>query len=336
MYIQRIHIENCWYNPLFTQEGVFINKINKDLLILNPETLNFLKELKIDSSYFKVQDKYLFSKHNNKTELINLNNFEIIKEVDNLNILPSCIEKNTVFSNFMDKVIKYDFKNNNIEFSLQSKAGKFIIKFNNIVCFDEHNLGNLNNNTVIGFNCDNGNTLWRTNIEEIGSFQENGVNYKGEIKKLIGVYNNLLILSLNTKIIALSISHGNLIWENDIVRYPFLYNDKLYVLSDYLIEIDALNGKLIKKEEVTDLTKNKISVEPNRFTVTDEYIYFVQTDPPLVGVLEIKSLKLLWFHSLPRSDYAHQYFLVDAPVVYGNFLTVLDSNNTLHIFEKEN
>lgn len=176
----------------------------------------------------------------------------------------------------------------------------------------------------------------------------------GEIRKIIGVSGGNLWVSLNKDIETKTHTLLYLNIQTGVVQkhfeHDYHFSDFGVILSEsqqtivslkggvgsqrtWFYEYDALIGSPLRDLEVPSLKEKKLGVKS--FTVYKDLIYFTATDDTqivanTVGVLDYKTLELLWYEKVHPGN-----LILDPPQVTDDKIYVLGAEGTLHIFEKE-
>jgi outer membrane protein assembly factor BamB len=192
-----------------------------------------------------------------------------------------------------------------------------------------------------------GSLNWRLNLSS-----------NGEIRELLGIVNNLLWVTCYLKesvtkdyhtLIALDVKTGEIIFSrNDMDHFHssacVLNESENTIISlsaildqTFLMELDALNGEIKRDEQLTDLEqKGFVLGLANSFTLFNNQLYIVVADVKTIfgksiAILNLKDLKVVWSSKITEGKVS----LAQDPQVTDTHLYVLDTYNTLHIFEKE-
>lgn len=180
---------------------------------------------------------------------------------------------------------------------------------------------------------------------------ETPLNRNGEIFKILGVRENELIVCWKRGmdyygLLGIDIQTGKIVWnmdDNSLLNGLNLYfteNQKSIFSTkgddknSYFIEIDLENKELQRYGEIPDLCKAKLVIHSSQykdgliyFTASTRHVFF----PDVIGVFDYKTLKVLWQHRFTFDRLTHlKNFEVSDDTLY-----VLDSGDTLHIFERE-
>lgn len=227
----------------------------------------------------------------------------------------------------------------------------------------------IDKNQIILKNLENPNPLWQFSLSSLGKFKNLYTNEEEtiEVRQFIGVYNNILWLFLNkTGFIGLDITTGNLkhhiskndvlIGETAVTSYTENENGRMsFFRSQYYL--DEQKGKIIglavdilfemdlnrdtpfvtqyglqKQYQKYGINEQNIA---NDFVLKDNLLYFYAFNQLKFGILNIKTKEIIYISEpiIPENNKVTQ--LKDLQVS-DNKIYILDSDNTLHIFEEEN
>lgn len=180
---------------------------------------------------------------------------------------------------------------------------------------------------------------------------ETPINRSGEIFKILGVRDNELVVCWKRGwklfgLLGIDIQTGVIVWNIDnnqlLNGHSLYFTDNQQSLfsaqgtnhNSYFIEIDLLSKQAIRLGEIEDLCKAQVEISRSQYK--DGLIYFTASThhdifPDIIGVLDYKTLKILWQHRFDFDRLTHlKNFEVSEDKLY-----VLDSKDTLHIFERE-
>ena len=136
-------------------------------------------------------------------------------------------------------------------------------------------------------------------------------------------------------IIALSNKDGRVLWENP-GWLLHIYDNTIYMIfnpdQNTLIvkKTDAVSGNVINYNLSEILKQNQLLGETMQYTVVDDLIYFSFFYKKIVIIINLQTLQLQWLHQIQTNA-----SWINEPRVDYNMLYILDSDNTLYIFEKE-
>ena len=213
-----------------------------------------------------------------------------------------------------------------------------------------------NKNTIQGIEIYTGQFLWEFPLSSLGKWKNSWDEERDfEVYKLIGIYNNILWAFIEIGgFIGLDIKTGELKYR--ISEYHMGKESKLFFRSDYYL--DNERGKIFGlahifieinlnqappfvtqyglQEEFEKYNIKKANDTAEDFVVQDNLLYFYLAEQLRFGILDINTKEIIYV-SEPiavgeRDDCFTQ--LKDLKVSE-NKVYILDSNNTLHIFERE-
>ncbi|POR16164.1 hypothetical protein BWK58_15310 [Flavobacterium columnare] len=321
-----------------------IQLISEKKIILNNEVV---EENSDCLGVFIFDNYFAFSNYDDyKTKIIDINS-KSVKYIGIENIQPQKVNKKYVAycydTNFNSELILF---NENFYAEKINGFTNKVIHFchNSIVFFIEEN-------KILAYILTPVQLLWKFNISQFGTFFELGQgNREIEIYKILGVYNNDLILILNdSTILKINIETGELNkhfelklfseTENEITaQYNFiqLENNKLIYYrfgqyAEYDLEVDKVTYQFDIKEK---LHKENLHDNIYSFIKEDDLLYFYISgfgsfSLPTVAILNIKTKEIIWKNVLDNPNVLYKDFQKDNSNLY-----LLDSQNTLHIFEK--
>jgi hypothetical protein len=331
-----------------------VDKLNEILTIESKIAVGNKFALKSFIDYLYVYDglgkRYILSR--------NLDNTVAMSNIS-INTFASVIAKQVICNmliNSENNIGLYDIENNKLvwynkydigvvcEQNIKYVFGKLRIYPSELICLDKQN----------------GDIVWQTDISEIGSYTKKGKDYTGEIKKILGVYENTLIVVLaGGKLLGLNVDMGAVEWILDegvlpdgrkfttIPQAEFLQfnQDNTRLLAFHylhLVEIDLTTHTFIRfkniEQSVFEQIGEKIKIIAS--TLKDNYFFFTAErqgygfGSGLVGAFHIETETVDWWQDM---NFANGTFFPagEAPKVDDNRLYVLDSEGTLHIFERE-
>ena len=198
--------------------------------------------------------------------------------------------------------------------------------------------------------------LWEFSLASFGKWKNSWDEERFfEVYKLIGIYNNILWAFIEIGgFIGLDIKTGELKYR--ISEYHMGKESKLFFRSDYYL--DNERGKIFGlahifieidlnqdppfvtqyglQEEFEKYNIKKANDTAEDFVVQDNLLYFYLADQLRFGVLDINTKEIIYISEpiavVERDDCFTQ--LKDLKVSE-NKVYILDSNHTLHIFERE-
>ena len=213
-----------------------------------------------------------------------------------------------------------------------------------------------NKNTIQGIEIYTGQFLWEFPLSSLGKWKNSWDEERDfEVYKLIGIYNNILWAFIEIGgFIGLDIKTGELKYR--ISEYHMGKESKLFFRSDYyldnergkifglahiFIEIDLNQAPPFVtqyglQEEFEKYNIKKANDTAEDFVVQDNLLYFYLAEQLRFGILEINTREIIYISEpiavVERDD---SFTRLRDLKVSENKVYILDSNNTLHIFERE-
>ena len=213
-----------------------------------------------------------------------------------------------------------------------------------------------NKNTIQGIEIYTGQFLWEFPLSSLGKWKNSWDEERDfEVYKLIGIYNNIFWAFIEIGgFIGLDIKTGELKYR--ISEYHMGKESKLFFRSDYYL--DNERGKIFGLAHIfieIDLTQEppfvtqyglqeefekynikKANDTAEDYVVQDDLLYFSLFNQLRFGILDINTKEIIYVSEpiavVERDDCFTQ--LKDLKVSE-NKVYILDSNHTLHIFERE-
>lgn len=216
---------------------------------------------------------------------------------------------------------------------------------------------------IVTINNRTGTPLWQYDIGERYDYYARNEQYlesptefhQAEIRKIIGVYQEILWISLNTgRLIGLSVHNGAVVYD---IAVPDDYPHRFFAVAQYshLVagqgkiiglhahwywEIDLKNPIESYKLYILDdeCTNHSLDVDHLRFhCLVGNELFFAQEEwaqePSYVGIFDIQTKKITWTsHELGEDNVFQGIKKVE---YQSNRLYVLDKASCLHIFERE-
>ena len=314
--------------------------------ILNsPLSLQFLN---YKEPYFYIPDIY------GNTYLIMENEVRFLKDI----FIKDVISDSLLLVSKDKKTAVFEVKNNEFHYVLNFRIFKFLEWKKNIFL--------KNKNNIQGIEICTGQFLWEFSLSLLGKHKNPYTDEEKdfEVRRLIGIYNNILWVFLNAEgFIGLDIETGELKYR--IPEYhqaigktsTSSYDDsKGFFRSDYLLnsEKGKILGLAVDVFIEIDLTQEPPFVTQyglqeefekynirgkdtsTKYAVQDNLLYFYLSDQLRFGILDINTKEIIYVSEpiavVERDDCFTQ--LKDLKVSE-NKVYILDSNHTLHIFERE-
>ena len=304
--------------------------------ILNsPLSLQFLN---YKEPYFYIPDIY------GNTYLIMENEVRFLKDI----FIKDVISDSFLLVSKDKKTAILNIINNEFHYILNSRIFKFL-EWKEKLFFK-------NKNTIQGIEIYTGQFLWEFPLSSLGKWKNSWDEERDfEVYKLIGIYNNILWAFIEIGgFIGLDIKTGELKYR--ISEYHMGKESKLFFRSDYYL--DNERGKIFGlahifieidlnqdppfvtqyglQEEFEKYNIKKANDTAEDFVVQDNLLYFYLAEQLRFGVLDINTKEIIYISEpiavVERDDSFTQ--LRDLKVSE-NKVYILDSNHTLHIFERE-
>ncbi|WP_454978772.1 hypothetical protein [Capnocytophaga ochracea] len=226
-----------------------------------------------------------------------------------------------------------------------------------------------NKNTIQGIEIYTGQFLWEFPLSVFGKFKykysEEEKDY--EVEQFIGMYNNILWVYLNAReLIGIDVETGKLKYrflgiekKNAVgIVENYLDNEDYYIFYGADFKLDTEKGVIfgLKADRFFEIDLNKESIIPYLFGLQnkmekvglnkndisgdtflqDNLLYFCSINDLRFGILDINTKEIIYISEpiavVERDDCFTQ--LKDLKVSE-NKVYILDSNHTLHIFERE-
>ena len=213
-----------------------------------------------------------------------------------------------------------------------------------------------NKNTIQGIEIYTGQFLWEFPLSSLGKWKNSWDEERDfEVYKLIGIYNNIFWAFIEIGgFIGLDIKTGELKYR--ISEYHMGKESKLFFRSDYYL--DNERGKIFGlahifieidlnqdppfvtqyglQEEFEKYNIKKANDTAEDFVVQDNLLYFYLAEQLRFGVLDINTKEIIYISEpiavVERDD---SFTRLRDLKVSENKVYILDSNHTLHIFERE-
>uniref|UniRef100_UPI0039A43753 hypothetical protein n=1 Tax=Ornithobacterium rhinotracheale TaxID=28251 RepID=UPI0039A43753 len=172
--------------------------------------------------------------------------------------------------------------------------------------------------------------LWSYSLPE-------GFKIFGQVQMI----DNLLILYAvdnnfdHSKTIALDINSGNIKWELDNTIFCQIDDEKKrllgYAIRKYEV-IDPFSGKIIVQKSMMDYYEKGLSPVSPSNTIANGKLWFVsgRGENAKFGRINIETSQVDFIQDFPLQNNGQ----LSKPVFHNGKLYLLDSNNTLHIFEE--
>jgi outer membrane protein assembly factor BamB len=173
------------------------------------------------------------------------------------------------------------------------------------------------------------NLLWQKNLE---------TDFPGQkISRLVGVYENVLIVGIASDwLIGMDTESGSILWKEQAI--PNYY--QLNKTNGYLISIttgysqrDAKTGILLQSFKDQKILGLDVFVsQRDNFVIVEDHIITTDWKKGIIGAFNTVTHQFDWIHKEEGVS-----FPAGQPIKYFEpYLFVMDSKQTLHIFQKEN
>lgn len=274
----------------------------------------------------------MYKNYSNENIIIKLSNFE--------------------YTNFLIKI--FNLKSLSFEFEVNHLFSKcnFFNYWNNILQYVDENI------TIIALHLPTETTLWQYSVADLGA---------EKVSKILGVFGQTLVvvgqIKENTFVLfGLDVQSGQLLWKHDTVfernsdgrisrvklNLPYahtLSNTIIIFEAGFYIEIEGSSGQILKWIDVfkSPFHYNDLTMDAYAFDISqadDDHIYFRTSVPTYgmytgAGIFNRKTDKLEFLEIIKNEK--------GNPVIIGPLKIqatkekyyVLDTQNTLHIFERE-
>ena len=348
---------------LFHDYGTYVIDDNSNIHRLEKGSLEFIANIEDARKILKYDaDSLLILNSINKATTLNLKNknIESLAPIDDFRI--SDINENYIF--FYTKKPQrteglYDRKEKEIILKSENPIGNLII--------DEKIISVLNGVISLRKLQDNV-LLWEQDLSEIGSYDSglfNKKREKGEIKKIIGICNNKIIiyltgwmvlgLNITTGEIELKISDKNHVFQNPELNSSVLENLNEFILDQDQEIVYSFQGRRyieisLKQQEIIKVMDfendfNTKGIYIKNIIRTEDCIMFSAmrretwkldnltkkvgyTETDSVGKLNLKTNTIDWFEILDLE----QAYLTSNMKTSNKKIGVIDNKHRLHIF----
>ena len=320
---------------LYFSNGKEVIGENGHSILISPLSLQFLN---YKEPYFYIPDIY------GNTYLIMENEVRFLKDI----FIKDVISDSFLLVSKDKKTAILNIINNEFHYILNSRIFKFL-EWKEKLFFK-------NKNTIQGIEIYTGQFLWEFPLSSLGKWKNSWDEERDfEVYKLIGIYNNIFWAFIEIGgFIGLDIETGELKYR--ISEYHMGKESKLFFRSDYyldnergkifglahiFIEIDLNQAPPFVtqyglQEEFEKYNIKKANDTAEDFVVQDNLLYFYLSDQLRFGVLDINTKEIIYISEpiavVERDD---SFTRLRDLKVSENKVYILDSNHTLHIFERE-
>jgi len=219
-----------------------------------------------------------------------------------------------------------------------------------------------NKNTIQGIEIYTGKFLWEFPLSSLGKWKNSWDEERDfEVYKLIGIYNNIFWAFIELGgFVGLDIETGELkyrIPEYDQAIGKTICKGKNFFRSDYLL--DSEKGKILGmamdvfieidltqeppfvtqyglQEEFEKYNIKKANDTAGSYVVQDNLLYFYLTEQLKFGILDTNTKEIIYISEpIEVGERDDSFTRLRDLKVSENKVYILDSNHTLHIFERE-
>ena len=320
---------------LYFSNGKEVIGENGHSILISPLSLQFLN---YKEPYFYIPDIY------GNTYLIMENEVRFLKDI----FIKDVISDSFLLVSKDKKTAILNIINNEFHYILNSRIFKFL-EWKEKLFFK-------NKNTIQGIEIYTGQFLWEFPLSSLGKWKNSWDEERFfEVYKLIGIYNNIFWAFIEIGgFIGLDIKTGELKYR--ISEYHMGKESKLFFRSDYyldnergkifglahiFIEIDLNQAPPFVtqyglQEEFEKYNIKKANDTAEDFVVQDNLLYFYLAEQLRFGILDINTKEIIYVSEpiavVERDD---SFTRLRDLKVSENKVYILDSNHTLHIFERE-
>ncbi|PWN59006.1 hypothetical protein [Chryseobacterium viscerum] len=281
-----------------------------------------------------------------KTYVFNIET-DVIKNIGQMNV------QNLVYNNYYLGYQYDDNFNSTIVLLNNNFEVKQDIDFKNIIIefiHDKIGIQNYNREKLVAYLLPSNKILWQIDISQLNHTHKKQDKNVIEAYKILGVFeNDLLVILDDSSILRIDIETGeikkrfNMVLfsdtENEVIaQYNFIQfqDDKLiYYRYGQYAEYDLESNKIIYQFDIKeDLEKEKLHDNIHSYIKEDDLLYFYISgfgsfSFPSIVVLNTRTREIVWKHIWDNQDVFYKDFQKSETALY-----LLDSGNTLHIFEK--
>lgn len=220
--------------------------------------------------------------------------------------------------------------------NIEAKYPEMFIKDDFFICTDKGEISLYNYNTQ--------NKVWQQDLSEITSYKDWWGEHKGEVKRVYS-YKDKIIVSAGKSVLALELETGTILWQ---IKFEYSRPIELYIVGNtaylgsgvYYSGIDLDMGIELFEMEVQrpfDINpkypnSNLAVIAGSEMTYREGYFYFTDKTEKYYYLAKMK----------PETGIIEDYQILDGitsnlapPKFHDNKMFLLDSRNTLHIYEKE-
>ena len=320
---------------LYFSNGKEVIGENGHSILISPLSLQFLN---YKEPYFYIPDIY------GNTYLIMENEVRFLKDI----FIKDVISDSFLLVSKDKKTAILNIINNEFHYILNSRIFKFL-EWKEKLFFK-------NKNTIQGIEIYTGQFLWEFPLSSLGKWKNSWDEERDfEVYKLIGIYNNIFWAFIEIGgFIGLDIKTGELKYR--ISEYHMGKESKLFFRSDYyldnergkifglahiFIEIDLNQDPPFAtqyglQEEFEKYNIKKANDTAEDYIIQDNLLYFYLAEKLRFGVLDINTKEIIYISEpIAVVERDNSFTRLRDLKVSENKVYILDSNHTLHIFERE-
>jgi len=366
-YINKIEVQGSKFTLLTSKIAFIVNSDDQvNLLLFDKQSLQLIESLtdfrysfifeNKNEIYFVDTTSQLY-KFGNSKKLTD--NFYARKQVEN-GIVPIYRKIENGYK-ILDTGL-FDLSSEKIIFYKENLCSRYSVVNHDTVILEDFNFDSASAYELVCYSINTGEHVWSYNVTDLGRYRRNSQSpeKEGKVEKIIGVYQDLLIVAItNSTILAIDIHTGELKgkWcdlpggqsygkmKRTTLVYPFQsFIDQsagklIGLIGSYYWEID-LHGDTIyfhdateefKKHQVGTHTSGQITPQGDHILFASEFFSLSSERIQKVAAFNRKTKLIDWSYTF--EDLAPTV-MPKAPVVEGNRMYVLDTGGTLHVFEK--
>lgn len=198
-----------------------------------------------------------------------------------------------------------------------------------------------------------GNVMWKTDLSQYGTYFKIGRGEKNiELDRFLGVFENqLLVFLTDNSFLSIDVQTGkenyrkhiNNPFSEDQLHQPLwsaywqLHKDKLiFYRRGWYVEYDLRKERINKKFDINESLKtDKLHDNAPQWIKEGNLLYYFVTgfgsfSLPTIVILDIETQQIIWKNVYDNPDISYRDFKKNDKSLF-----VLDSKNTLHVFDKQ-
>lgn len=345
--VKSYHIDNKY--DLF-----YLN--NKSEIIINNKLL-----IRLSNNFF---GEFYLTNENIIIQKFKENSFEVYDKSGKLEF-----EKKGFYNYLItDKSIFYlDIKDNKVKYIVNGKIKATSFFYNGYLSNQNYII--IRNQNIFVYFLKDSRKLWQYNLIQLGKYiNQQGSEDEYKVEKFIGVYENQLLVACNNfTIISLDLNNGKLLnkWQEipevyfqEDKRFPAIVFNKIPYLPGANLDIQKkqiigfeafvfwsinletneiisqnLNDELIKHNLKSVKFQTEISASDTHYIIKVETMVDQEASRFYDGIAAVnkETLEIEWKYIFDKNVFIGS----NNPKLVGNILYQLDTNETLHVFEKE-